>query len=124
MGFPAVNRWGYLADVDAGLSLDFRDGEVATRLTSPSLTFLQGLAHLPDALSSGRPYCKAMHVSRSLSVACDVISNRLPRQSTAALKLRLLPQALRGDSRAARARVRHLLPMASVSPHSWRLLHY
>jgi len=63
MGFPAVNRWGYLADVDAGLSLDFRDGE--------------GLAHLPDALSSGRPYCKAMHVSRSLSVACDVISNRL-----------------------------------------------
>jgi len=62
MGFPAVNRWGYLRDVDAGLSLDFRDGAA--------------LSLVPPTLPNGRPYCKSMHISRSLSVACDVISNR------------------------------------------------
>jgi len=66
MGFPSVNRWGQLhSDVPGAVSIDLVGGK--------------GLDLVPDTLTSGAGglYCKEMHVSRCMSVANDIISNRL-----------------------------------------------
>jgi len=66
MAFPTVNRWGHLKGVAPGaISIDLRGSK--------------GLERVPDPLSAGAggKYCKEMHVSRCMSVANDIISNRL-----------------------------------------------
>jgi len=62
MGFPTVNRWGKLEQA-GDLSLDIEPKE-----------------SWPTELPSGDAYCQKMHVSRCLSVANDIISNKLFEQ--------------------------------------------
>jgi len=66
MAFPTVNRWGQLKGVAPGA-------------TSIDLRGAKGLEFVPETLTAGAggAYCKDMHVSRCMSVANDIISNRL-----------------------------------------------
>jgi len=64
MGFPSVNRWGQLKPSSPGA-------------TEIDLVGGKGLQLVPDSLAAGGSYCKEMHVSRCMSVANDIISNRL-----------------------------------------------
>jgi len=62
MGFPTVNRWGRLESAgDFSLDVDVKDT-------------------WPTQLPSGEEYCRKMHVSRCLSVANDIISQKLFEQ--------------------------------------------
>jgi predicted Zn-dependent peptidase len=64
MGFPSVNRWGRLKPSTPGA-------------TDIDLVGGKGLQLVPDTLAGGGRYCREMHVSRCMSVANDIISNRL-----------------------------------------------
>ena len=66
MAFPTVNRWGRLvASAPGGVELDLVGGK--------------SLKLVPSTISAGAggSYCADMHVSRCMSVANDIISNRL-----------------------------------------------
>ena len=65
IGFPSVNRWGQLkASGPGAVEIDLIGGK--------------GLELVPDKIAGGKggDYCKEMHVSRCMSVANDIISNR------------------------------------------------
>ena len=65
MGFPSVNRWGQLkASGPGAVEIDLIAGK--------------GLELVPEKIAGGKggDYCKEMHVSRCMSVANDIISNR------------------------------------------------